>query len=123
MNCKQHLLLGKGWSLSTVSIHDAARESLRLAPARTHRGLRWRGTTAFSRKRANAHTCGQQPPDLRVAAMPPKTAMGELPPPCVKLKNALTELGVDVSVEGLRGCEGALVRNAFDSDHRQLNNR
>ena len=54
--------------------------------------------------------------------MPPKIDIGQLPPPCVKLKNALTEMGDDVSLEGLRGCEGPLIRNAFDAYHRQLKN-
>eukprot|EP00959_Pyramimonas_sp_CCMP1952_P107221 2241874-Pyramimonas_sp.AAC.1 len=31
-------------------------------------------------------------------------------------------MGDDVSLEGLRGCEGPLIRNAFDAYHHQLKN-
>ena len=54
--------------------------------------------------------------------MAPKCAIVALPRPCVNLKNSMTEMGVEVSMEGLRGCEAALVNKAFNAYHRQLQN-
>ena len=54
--------------------------------------------------------------------MPPKIAMGELPPPCSSLKKAMTQNGGEVSLAGLRCCSEATVHPAFHAYRRQLKN-
>ena len=54
--------------------------------------------------------------------MPPKCVIDALPLPCLRLKNAMTETGVEVRMAVLRNCEAALVKHAFHAYHRQQNN-
>ena len=54
----------------------------------------------------------------RAAAMPPQYAMGELPPPCSTLKNALVQIeGGEESLEGL--CPDTMAQSAFQVYHRR----
>ena len=56
--------------------------------------------------------------------MPPQMAVGELPPPCSTLKNALNQMeGSEESLEGLRSSplhDGSLAQSAFQSYHSSI---
>eukprot|EP00959_Pyramimonas_sp_CCMP1952_P290659 6079598-Pyramimonas_sp.AAC.1 len=58
--------------------------------------------------------------------MPPKIAIAALPPPCLALKEAMSGMGLEVNLAGLRGYKDAQGdlrdRNAFNAYHRQLAN-
>ena len=58
--------------------------------------------------------------------MAPKCAIAAMPPPCLKLINAMADMGVEVSLEGSRVCvdgrgKGMLI-NAFHAYQRQHHN-
>eukprot|EP00959_Pyramimonas_sp_CCMP1952_P390455 8181897-Pyramimonas_sp.AAC.1 len=54
--------------------------------------------------------------------MPPKLAMGALPPPCLAMKNAMVLTGGEASVESSRRCASGAVLSAFNAYRRQLQN-